>query len=231
MSESNMNQQKDDKFVGKVQFDMTAADQTSRGAYNAAIGLTVVFGCAINYLMSRFLAAPLANMHIVLMLVLYFAGSFGGIYIVNKTESPAIGFLGFSLLAFSMGLALTGILSQYELPSIKNAFLITGAICIVIALASSAFPQLFLSLGKALGITLIIVIIGELVCALFFRSALTIFDYVVVLLFSGYIGYDWAVAQQRPATVMNALRSSSAIYVDVINIFIRILSIIGKRKD
>ena len=230
MSENKMNQ-KEDKLVGKVQFDMTAADQTSRGAYNAAIGLTVVAGCAINYLMSRYLAAPLANMGIAITLILYFAGSIGGILIVNKTQSPVIGFLGFSLLAFSMGIALTGIMSQYDLPSIKNAFLITGAICIVIAVASAAFPQLFLSMGKALGITLLIVFVAEILCAVFFRSALSIFDYAIVLIFSGYIGYDWALAQQRPATVMNALRSSSAIYVDVVNIFIRILSIIGKHKD
>ena len=85
--------------------------------------------------------------------------------------------------------------------------------------------------GKALGITLLIVFVAEILCAVFFRSALSIFDYAIVLIFSGYIGYDWALAQQRPATVMNALRSSSAIYVDVVNIFIRILSIIGKHKD
>ncbi len=230
MSE-NMNQKKDDKLLGNVRFDMTAEDDTARGAYNAAIGLTVVAGCAVNYLMSRFLSVPLANMNVILLLVLYFVGSLGGITLVNKTESPAVGLLGFGLLACSMGLVLTGILSHYELPSIKNAFLITGAIALVITLAASAFPQLFLSMGKALFITLMIVVVGELVCALFFSAALSIFDYVVILLFSGYIGYDWAVAQQRPSTVMNAIRSSCAIYVDIVNIFIRILSIMGKRKD
>ena len=38
-------------------------------------------------------------MGIAITLILYFAGSIGGILIVNKTQSPVIGFLGFSLLA------------------------------------------------------------------------------------------------------------------------------------
>ena len=229
MSE-NTTKKKDD-LMGKVQFDMAAEDQQSRGTYNAAIGLTVIAGCLINYLMSRFLSVPMANMHPILPLVLYLAGSFGGLYIVNRSENPGAAILGFGLLAVSMGVVLTGILSHYELPSIQNAFLITAGICAVMTLVSSLAPNFFLSLGKALGITLLIVIIAEVFCLIFFRSALSIFDYVVILLFSGYIGYDWALAQQRPATLLNALRSSCAIYVDVINIFVRILSIMGKRKD
>ena len=58
----------------------------------------------------------------------------------------------------------------------------------------------------------------------------TIFDFIVVIIFCGYIGYDWARAQEYNPTLDNAIDSAADIYVDVINLFVRILSIIGKRK-
>jgi FtsH-binding integral membrane protein len=54
-------------------------------------------------------------------------------------------------------------------------------------------------------------------------------DWVVVGIFCGYIGYDWARANAIPKTLDNAVDSAAAIYIDIINLFIRILSIMGRR--
>lgn len=56
-------------------------------------------------------------------------------------------------------------------------------------------------------------------------------DYVVVLVFSGYIGYDWSKAQQFPRNLDNAIDSAADIYVDIVNIFMRILSILSRVRD
>ena len=56
-------------------------------------------------------------------------------------------------------------------------------------------------------------------------------DYVMVVIFAGYIGFDWAKAQAYPKTLDNAIDSAADIYVDIVNIFIRILSIMGNKKD
>jgi FtsH-binding integral membrane protein len=53
----------------------------------------------------------------------------------------------------------------------------------------------------------------------------------VALIFCGYIGLDWHRAQQFPKTLNNAVDSAADIYLDVVNLFVRILSITGKRRD
>ncbi len=233
---SQSSKEKKEFGIGNVRFDMAAEDTASRSMYNLAIGLTVFAGCAINYLMSKFFGPQLLSMMEtgpILVLILYFVGSIAGIYIVNKTESPAVGAAGFALLAVSMGLILTSYLSYYVTSSITTAFLITMGITLTMTLAASLFPAFFDSLGRGLGIMLLITVVAELLCAfVFFRGQdLKIFDYAIIFLFCGYIGFDWTRAQQRPSTIVNAIRSAAAIYVDVINIFIRILSIMGKRRD
>ena len=226
--------------IGSVKFDMNEESTSSRGMYNLAIGLTVVAGCAVNFLMSKFLSPSISDylysnskVGLILILVLYLIGSFAGIAIVNKAQTPAAGILGFGLLACAMGLVLSVILPLYTDVSIATAFLITLVITAVMTVAGALFPAFFSSIGKGLAITLLITIVVELLCGLiFFRGRdLKIFDYIVILIFCGYIGFDWSRAQQRPSTINNAIRSAAAIYVDVVNIFIRILSIIGKRRD
>jgi len=54
-------------------------------------------------------------------------------------------------------------------------------------------------------------------------------DWVVVLIFCGYIGYDWGRANSIPKTLDNAVDSAAALYMDIINLFLRILRIMGRK--
>jgi FtsH-binding integral membrane protein len=54
-------------------------------------------------------------------------------------------------------------------------------------------------------------------------------DYVIATLFSLYIAFDWARANKYPKTVNNAIASAFDIYYDIVNLFLRVLSIMGKR--
>ena len=88
-----------------------------------------------------------------------------------------------------------------------------------------------MSIGRSLGLALILSIVVELVAGFIFKANLQIMDYVIVIIFCGYIGFDWAKAQIYPKTLDNAIDSAADIYVDVVNIFIRLLIIFGKRDD
>ena len=78
--------------------------------------------------------------------------------------------------------------------------------------------------------TLLLTILVEVVAGFLFPAALQWTDYLVVLLFCGYVGFDWAKAQQYPKTLDNAVDSAADIYVDIIYLFLRILSILSKSK-
>ncbi len=77
-------------------------------------------------------------------------------------------------------------------------------------------------------------LIGLLVCEvvlLIFRVDQVVTDWIAAGLFSLYIGYDIYRSQQFPMTVDNAVDSALDIYLDIANLFIRLLSIMGRRKD
>jgi FtsH-binding integral membrane protein len=57
-----------------------------------------------------------------------------------------------------------------------------------------------------------------------------IIDWIVVVIFCGYVGVDWGRANQIPKTVDNAVDSAAALYMDIINLFLRIVRILGRRK-
>lgn len=212
---------------------LTSTDGTplTEGAYNVTIGLTLLWGLLLNVLTAVFLTPYIIQIDYRIILVGYLVLSFGCIAVVFKSHTPAISFLGFTGLAFVMGVLLTFFLTAYSASSIYSAFLATGIIVLSMMILSMFFPAFFLSLGRVLLFALIGSIVIELIGGLLLHLPLGIMDYVVVVIFAGYIGYDWAKAQAYPKTMDNAIDSAADIYVDIINIFIRVLSIIGKKDN
>ena len=91
------------------------------------------------------------------------------------------------------------------------------------------FPEFFRKISGALTIALLLVIVVELVEIFVFGIHHGVLDWIVVLIFCGYIGYDWGRANQIPKTLDNAIDSAAALYMDIINLFLRILRILGRK--
>ena len=204
--------------------------QLTDRTYNLAIGMTLMAGILLDLAISYYLEDTIARMSPILMLIIYFAGSFGCTFLIYRSRNPAVSFLGFMGLAAAMGLLLTSLLTYYDVASVRTAFLMTGAVFVALVVLSTLFPQFFLSIGRGLGTALLVTILVEVVSMLIFRRALRWTDYAVVLIFCGYTGYDWARAQQFPKTLDNAIDSAADIYVDIVNLFIRILQIVARSK-
>ncbi len=205
--------------------------QLSENTYNIAIGLTLLWGILINVGMAFFLTPYIVKLDLRIIVIGYLVVSFGSFFMIARSHNPAVSFLGFTLLACAMGVLLTSFLTMYSTSTIYSAFLATGIIVVSIMIISTIFPQFFLSLGRVLLFALLGSLAVELIGGLIFRLNLGIMDYVMVVIFGGYIGYDWAKAQEYPKTLDNAIDSAADIYVDIVNIFIRILSIMGKKND
>lgn len=219
------------KEIKLARLHRTEGRALSDNAYNGVIGLTLLWGIVINVLMSVFLTPVIIGIDIRILLVVYLVGSFGCSFIVYKSNSPLVSFLGFTGLAISMGLLLVPFLAMYSAGTIYSAFLATGIIVVAMMLISLFFPAFFLSLGRVLVVALIGSIIVEVIGGLLLHIPMGYMDYIVVVIFAGFVGYDWAKAQMYPKTLDNAIDSAADIYVDIINIFIRLLSIMGKNKD
>jgi len=201
-------------------------DQT----YNLAIGLTLVVGILVDMIIAHYLTDLVFRLSPILMLIIYLAGSIGCTMVIYRSAKPIVSFLGFLGLSVCMGLMLTYFISLYDLGTVQLAFTLTGGVFVVMVVLSTLFPAFFLSIGRGLGITLLVTIVVEVIATLVLRRALMITDYIIVLVFCGYVGFDWARAQRFPKTLDNAIDCAADIYVDIINLFIRILSILGRSK-
>ena len=207
-----------------------AGTQVTERAYNMTIGLTLLWGILINVVMAVFFTYQILSLNYILVLVVYFVGTIGCSILVHKSSSPAVSFAGFTGMAICMGLLLTFYVTAFSGHSVAYAFIATGLVTVIMVILSMLYPAFFEGLGRTLIISLLACIILQVVGSLLFGLPMTILDYAVALIFCGYIGLDWCRAQRYPKTLDNAIDSAADIYLEVVNLFIRVLSITGKRS-
>lgn len=218
------------KEVKLLRLQRTEGKLLTESQYNIVIGLTLLWGILINVGMAVFLTPYIIQIDFRIILVLYLVLSFGCTFLVYRSSSPALSFLGFTGLAIGMGLLLTSYLTLFTEATIYSAFLATGIIVVSMMLISLFFPAFFLSLGRVLIFALLGSIAVELIGGLLLHYPMYWMNYVIVVIFAGYVGFDWAKAQVYPKTMDNAIDSAADIYIDIVNIFIRLLSIMGRKK-
>lgn len=208
----------------------------SRRTYNLLMGALIAFGfvvmgaCAALATTPGFLLAIYE--HWLPVTIGSFAASIAGIFVISagmKREGYGMALAGYGLVVLSMGFATGLILPAYDIPSIANAFVGTAIIAALFMLLGVTYPQVFVSLygvaAVGLGAVLLISVIG-----IFVGAPMAWLDYVVILLFCGFIGFDTYRAQQCEPTVKMAIFNAVEIWLDLLNVFIRILSIVGRRN-
>lgn len=199
--------------------------------YNLIIGLVIAWGFFVNYATVSLLGTPefIETAPIFLIIIGYIVCAFAGVIMSAKSPNPIISFIGFNLVVLPIGVLLSLCLPMVPAEIIGKAFCMTGLITVGMMAISMAFPNTFLGMGRTLFISLLVGIVAEVIALLLgYRGEL--FDYAFVGLFALYIGYDWVKAQAYPKTVDNAVDSALDLYLDVINLFIRLLSIMSRKN-
>jgi FtsH-binding integral membrane protein len=209
--------------------EMTGENISDR-TYNFVIGLVLCWGFFVNYLMVRYIPTEmLAGIHPIAFLIGYFGSCFLGVFIYAKSDNPVISFLGYNFVVVPFGLMVNMAVSRYSPDLVMNAMAITGAVTGIMMILGTLYPAFFFSIARGLFVALIVVIIVELIAMFIFGYDGSIFDWAVVFIFCGYVGYDWARAQAIPKTMDNAVDSAAALYMDIIILFLRILRLLGRR--
>lgn len=210
--------------------------EISPEAYNMIIGGVLLYGFLVNCFMVRFgfdMAYNIIVNNYFAYLIGYFVMIFIGSMLIHKSDNPVISFIGYNFIVLPLGLILSFTLNVYVMAgyssTITLAFGITAAVTFIMMVLSSINPGFFLSLGRVLVSSLLITVIIELI--LYFMGVqLGIIDYIMVLIFCGYIGYDWARANSCAKTVDNAIDCASDLYVDIVVLFMRILRILARAQ-
>ncbi|MBQ2952262.1 MAG: US12 family protein [Clostridia bacterium] len=203
-------------------------DVLSPSMYNVAMMGTVLYGFIVNAVMVALLGDSLYGVNPIGFYIGYFISCIAGTFIA-ASDKPALSFLGYNLIVLPIGLLLCLTLPGYSSGLVMQAILLTAGIVLVMLALGGLYPQLFLSMGRALGVCLLVGCVLSLLS--WFISGLSSFlVYGFAVLFSLYIGYDLARAQLYPRTLDNAIDSAIDIYLDIINLFLRILSILARLR-
>lgn len=202
----------------------------SPAAYNLVIGLTLLWGFMVNWWMVDSINPEwILGINPWLFYGGYFASCLLGIHLFSSSSNPWVSFLGYNLVVVPFGLVINMVVSRYDPNLVLEAIRITALVTAGMMLLGSLFPAFFERIASALTVALLLVIIVELVEIFVFGIHHGILDWIVVLIFCGYIGYDWGRANQIPKTLDNAVDSAAALYMNIINLFLRILRILGRK--
>ena len=205
--------------------------ELSQSAFNGLIGAILLYGFGLNAILVKYCSQYFVDINPVALIIGYFVLCIAGILISKNSDNPFISFLGYNLVVIPVGVVLSICLQDTASDIVLNTCIVTAGVTFIMMGASMIFPKAFLSLGKVLFIALIAVIVVELLLLIFGVTEPAWVDALVALLFCGYIGYDWAKAQDGDYTADAAVDACVGLYLDIINLFIRILSLSSRRSS
>lgn len=204
----------------------------SNAMYNVAIGVHPLVGLIITYFLALrmpYIFPEIYHVHpIVFSIGFLVVGLVGGSIAAKGNYVLSLIGYGMNILAFGTLLSLVTIL--YPVQYIVLAAVLTTVVVLTMTIAGMIFPNAFLSMGRTIFIALIGLVVAEFVTMLLGIFYPNIFAIIGIFIFSLYVGYDWARGQQYPSTASYACFTALQLYMDIINIFIRILRLLGKRR-
>lgn len=223
----------DNKEIKLQRMEKTDGAELSRRAYNAAIGIVLGIGLIINAAMAQYLPASafeIMGEYPWAVIIGFLVVALGSVFVIYKSDNPTVSFIGFIVLSVAFGYLVAAIVQSYTSASVTRAFMLTAAISVAMVIAATIAPGIFAKMGTALFAALVITLIAEVATVFITHSDPIAFDLIFVIIFSLYIGYDWQKAQAYPPTLDNAVDSAADIYVDIVNLFIRLLAIFGRER-
>lgn len=210
-------------------FDREGNDTISANSFYAIIAIVLAWGFG--------LTAYLANYAIEigfmpsgwLVLIIGLAIPIAGIFVAIKSDNPIVSFIGYNMIVVPFGFLLGPVVNQYSPDVVRNAMGMTAGITILMGILGTMFPSFFSKIGGVLFIALLS-LLGVRILQIFLPSLdFTWIDYLAAGLFSLYIGYDMYRANTMQKTVDNAIDICVDLYLDIINLFLNILKIMGKK--
>lgn len=204
-------------------------DTLSVGAYNAILMGLVLYGLLVNAAMVTFLSPVLYGIDYVPFLIGYLVCVIAGTFCAASAK-PGMSFLGYNLIVLPIGVMLCQVVPAYGAQLVQQAILLTGAITLTMLVLAYFFPHWFAGIGRTLAISLgagLVLSLGSWLLG--FSDSFLVWGFAII--FTLYIGYDLTRSQVYPKTLDNAIDSALDIYLDIINLFLRILRILAKARN
>ena len=221
-------------ILEKRQFLREGEVEISERAFNLIIGGMLLWGFFLNYLTVALFAEQAIRLvystNPFIFLAVYLVLVIVGNLMVTR-GGAVMSFIGYTLIAAPIGMVMCMSLQGIPTSVIKTAVLITAIVTLSFMIAATLFPDFFLKLGRVLFFSLLFMIVGSLISLLLFgRHGGMVYEWIGTAIFSLFIGYDWARANTCARTVNNAIDLSASLYLDIVNLFLRLLQMMSRNK-
>lgn len=171
------------------------------------------------------------------LLIITFLGMLGGVLFFTLVNNPLASGFGVALMSICAGLMIGPVIATYNVAVVLQAIMITGGIVVTMSVVGIMFPNVFIGMGPYLlaGLTLLIFAsFAQIIfIALGFEAAVNmpILAWIGIGIFTLYVGFDWSRSLSLPLTVDNAIDAAGAITLDAVNIFLRVLQLLGGKSS
>ena len=165
---------------------------------------------------------------------------FAGIFIALGSDKPLISFLGYNMITVGFGLILGPTIYMYSAEIVLLAGATTFLLTVAMSVMGIIYPKSLEHWGGWLfGILLAVVIAqfsGLFLASLGYGAVATAMDHPIMhvlisILFCAYIIFDWNRALRIPYTVDNSIDTAVALYLDIINLFLHLLRLLGQSNS
>lgn len=206
--------------------------EISNRKFNLIMGLIILYGIVSNIVTCTIIDKPFSRKVLIGVFIAYFISCLIGIILSKKSSSWVISFIGYNLVVVPVGVLLSQTLLCFggiNSPIVLEAFVITAAVTFLMVLSGILFPNFYSKIGNILFVALVGLLIMRILF-MFLNIDPIIFSWIGAALFSLYIGYDFYKSQDNAKTLDNAVDSALDMYLDIVNLFLNILSILSDRN-
>ncbi len=211
-------------------FERRGRNTISASSFYFLIGVCLCWGLGLTVILANHFAKMDLKTNIWMLLGIGLVIPVIGVLISAKSDNAFISFIGYNMVVAPFGFLLAPIANVYSPNVVRDAAMITLLVTGVMGAAGTMFPSVFAKMGGALFVALLGLVTVRLVQCFVPQFDFGWIDYASALIFSLYIGYDMYRANNIGQTADNAVDVSVSLYLDIINLFISILRILGSKK-
>ncbi len=215
--------------------DKGGQNTMSLGVYVAAVCGFTVYGLVVSGILAWFTMSWHPE-SIWPVLIIGLGIPIIGIFITLKSNNWFVSLLGYTMVVVGLGIITGPTVAMHQTGVVITALMATMGVTLVTSIIGIMVPKSLESWGIYLFgalLALVFVRFGQAVMAAIGVSEsiwyMPYIEYGAAILFSLYIIYDWNRAVRLPHTMDNAVDCALAIYLDVINLFITLLRIMGNK--
>ncbi len=218
-----------------------AGHEIAPSVFNLTITATVVYALLIYAWMGEAMVAAiqrarfrLPTWELVLIFLSLAAGAIVG-HLIAMGARPGKACIGLGVSAACFGAFSGPFFNQYGAASLIRVAIATLTITVLLGAAGIVYPKSLETWRGPLCTTVVGLIFLQLAGTLLppgggapLRS---IGEWIAVLTFSAYVVFDFNRAQRLPRTTANAVQVGAAVFLDMINLFVDLLELMGRKKD